>query len=232
VRDPIEPDAFERAWLLAELAMLQGAIRPNTTGVFVDRALERFPDEPRFHLARAIVTDQLWPFAGLVGTLEKSTRSLASPAHAADVVSRYEAAAAYPEVRAEALIRLGWFLHRTGRPEEALARFEAADTAPVADAPLAYLRDLMHGQVLVAAGRLDDGVRVLRRAGHAMQGAQSARVALMNALLARGDRAEAEALAETLQTSPAAVTDPWWLYWQGDYRRYPQALRALREMIQ
>jgi hypothetical protein len=37
-------------------------------------------------------------------------------------------------------------------------------------------------------------------------------------------------MAESLQTTRATVVDPWWIYWQGDYRRYPEALRALREM--
>ena len=42
---------------------------------------------------------------------------------------------------------------------------------------------------------------------------------------------DAEALAETLQAQPGAGIDPWWLYWQGDYRRYPQALAGARALI-
>ena len=47
--------------------MLQALNRPTDGRPFVDRALARFPDEPRFVLARAILTDQRWPFTGTVG---------------------------------------------------------------------------------------------------------------------------------------------------------------------
>ena len=53
----------------------------------------------------------------------------------------------------------------------------------------------------------------------------------MNALLLRGDRQAADAISEALQTPSLQTIDPWWMYWQGDYRRYPQALARARELI-
>ena len=60
--------------------------------------------------------------------------------------------------------------------------------------------------------------------------AQSARVALMNALVLRGDPAEAEGLAQHVQTEVSTDMDPWWMYWQGQYRLQPQAMARVREL--
>ncbi len=231
VRDPIEPDAFERAWLLGVVTMLQGTIRPDTTQPFVDRALAAFPDEPRFLLARAIVTDQRWPLSGTVGTGARATRTSTTGEHAALVIAQYEAAAAFPAVRAEALMRLGWFLQRVGRSEEAVARIQSAIDVDTSDRALAYLRELLLGQALMSADKAEDAVAAFRRALAIVPGTQSPRVALMNALLMSGDRQAADAMAEDLQTTPSTTVDPWWMYWQGNYRHYPQALSQARELI-
>ena len=62
------------------------------------------------------------------------------------------------------------------------------------------------------------------------QAAQSARVALMNALLMRGDRDAAQAFGERIQTEATDELDPWWMYWQGQYRLQPQAMARVREL--
>jgi hypothetical protein len=80
--------------------------------------------------------------------------------------------------------------------------------------------------------RADEGLAAYRSALALLPTGQSARVALMNALYRRGDRAAAEALAEQVQTEPAVYIDPWWVYWQGQYRLYPQVMARLREMAQ
>ena len=53
----------------------------------------------------------------------------------------------------------------------------------------------------------------------------------MNAALATSDRAEANRWAEAVQTAGTAATDPWWTYWQADYRFYPSLLAYLREAV-
>jgi Flp pilus assembly protein TadD len=181
-------------------------------------------------LARAIVIDQLWPRAGAIGGSDKPSGNATSAEHAALVVSTYQAAAAFEEVRDEALMRLAWFEHRTGRSADAVVRLGGAAAIDARDAQLGYLRELMLGHALTTTGRTDEALSAFRRAVALLPGAQSARVALMNTLIVRGERAEADAIAEALQAAPSTVIDPWWTYWQGDYRRYPQALRAAREM--
>jgi hypothetical protein len=53
----------------------------------------------------------------------------------------------------------------------------------------------------------------------------------MNALLRAGDRAGADAVAEDIQSGRGSGPDPWWFYWQGQFRFHPSAMAALREMV-
>jgi VWFA-related protein len=227
IRQPLEPDVFERYWHFAALTLLEGAIRPAVTQAFVDRALERFPDEPRFVLSRAITTDQRWVTGG---NAAPGADKLSRP-DAPTVQRHYEAAIALPDTAAEARIRLAWFLHRAGRQDEALAHLTAAEKGSGADPSLRYLRLLFLGHVLHALERLDESVEAYRGAVAVIPDAQSARVALMNARLLGGHRVDAETLAEHVQTAKGPVVDPWWVYWQGQYRLHPQAMARVRELI-
>ena len=229
VRDPISPDAFEREWLVAAARMLEGTLRPVFAEQFIEDALLRFND-PRLLLARAIVNDQRWPFSGTVGENATLTRTSATREHEAIVNAQYQAATAFPEVRAEALLRHAWFLHRIGREADALLKMESATVDP-ADRSLTYVRELMMGQVFLATDRLADATSAFKRAVALAPAAQEGRVALMNALLLAGDRDQAATLAVQLQSTPATVIDPWWMYWQGEYRRYPDSLERVRGMI-
>ena len=104
-----------------------------------------------------------------------------------------------PEVAIEARIRKAWLLYRTGRLEEALALFDSSGAQVNRDPALRFLDHLFRGHVLVALDRSDAAIAAYRAALVIGPSAQSARVALMNVLLARGDRQEAEALAERIQ---------------------------------
>jgi VWFA-related protein len=230
VRHPIEPDDFERAWLTAVVTMLQGTIRPATTLPFVERALLRYPGDARLLLARAIVLDQQWPLSGGVTAGPAPARMAATPEHVAAVSVAYEAASAHDAVRAEALVRWAWLLQRIGRTDDAMGKLREAANAATADAPLNYLRELLIGRVHQSRDRQDEAVAAYRRALAIAPGGTAARVGLMNALLQLGQRVEAESIAEALQAAPPPIVDPWWQYWQGSYRRYPEVLRALREM--
>jgi tetratricopeptide (TPR) repeat protein len=221
VRPTFEPDGFERDWLWAELAILQGTVRPQIAQGFVGSALERFPDEPRFVLAQAIITDQQW----LTGS--NTVGGGTSASQITSVTTQYDAAMAHPETAFEARVREAWFLHRIGLHARALELLDAAgDQSP--DVMMLYLRHLFRGEVLDALGRLDDAIVAYRAAMALRPDAQSARVALMNAFVKKGDRDDARVLAEAVQAAPSGEPDPWWLYWQGDYRLYPVALTRVR----
>jgi tetratricopeptide (TPR) repeat protein len=228
VRDPLEPGVFERYWHFAVLTMLEGAIRPAASEAFVTRALERFPDEPRFVLSRAIVTDQRWPVRGV--TAVTGPDGVPTAEHAQEVRQQYEAAIALPEVSAEARIRLAWFLHRIGRHGEAIIQLNRVAKEPIPDPSLRYLRHLFLGHVLTALGDRAQASNAFEAARTEVPGAQSPRVALMNLALLDNDRAAAEALAENIQSPSPTAADPWWGYWQGQYRLYAAALQRVREM--
>ena len=95
---------------------------------------------------------------------------------------------------------------------------------------LRYLQQLFRGKVLAELNRLEDSLLAYRTALAIIPTAQSARVSIMNTLYRQGNRAEAEALAEQIQTEPLGPMDPWWIYWQGQYRIHGQVIARLREV--
>jgi VWFA-related protein len=225
IRQPLGPDVFERQWYYTVLTLLQGTINPPALEAFADLALARFPDEPRFLLARAIAADQRSTTAGA-----SRVAATGSSQTALETVRRqYEALIGMPAVAAEARVRLAWLLHRIGRHDDALARLDEVDVEPL-DGSLRYLQHLFSGHVMNALGRPDDATVAYRAARAIAPDAQSAQVALMNGLLARGDRAGAETVAEVIQRQRSTDFDPWWMYWQGQYRLYGQAMARIREM--
>ena len=217
VRQPEGSDAFECSWLWTEVAALEGLFMPDSAMLFVPRAVERCPGEPRLHLAHAIISEQQW-LRGTAGANEQTS-----------ILDRYQAAIKFPETAAEARMRAAWFLCRVGKLDEALALVDARPPGGT-DPYVLYLTDLVRGQILRARGRPDDAAKAYRDALTTWPGAQSAQVALMTLVLSRGDRQEAAKLADAAETASANQFDPWWTYWLGDYRVYPAIVAKLREI--
>jgi tetratricopeptide (TPR) repeat protein len=223
VRHPLGPTEFERQWHLTVVMLLQGTLRPGLAQPFVDRALARFPSDPQFLLARAIVSELDYQHFRSAGGIRLAP-SLD------EVRKNYEAAMAAPPVATEARIRLALRLHMIRQSKEALALLDATTADPVQTPTLAYLRELFRGHALGALDRPDDAMTAYREALLIIPPGQAARVALMRRLLERGNSADAEALADLVQTERSPALDPWWMYWQGQYRMYPQAIARLREL--
>ena len=112
--------------------------------------------------------------------------------------------------------------------DRALTLIDAAGSGQ-ADRHVLYLRALIRGHVLRALGRTDEAEAAYRAALEVWPRAQSGEVSLMTLWLGRGSRVAAESAAEAVQVAPAAQFDPWWMYWQGDYRAYDAIARRLRE---
>jgi VWFA-related protein len=216
VRQPDGADAFECLWFLTEAAALEGLFMPESAILFVPRALQRCPTSPRLHMAYAFVSEQLWLRGGL------------NPAQELEVVQRYEAAMKFPETEPEARVRAARFLYGLGHHDRALELLNGG-TRESTDPEIRYFTNLVRGQVLRARGRSDEAVAAFRAALETWPGAQSARVALMTLLVARGNHQDASALAEAAQTASDNEFDPWWTYWLGDFRTYPAMLDKLRE---
>ena len=219
VRGQFGADAFERLWLFAAVAAAQNTLDNEMTDEFAEYGLTRFPNEPRFVLARAVAKDTEKPF----GSLAREA------GHVKEVATLYDKAIALDEVTVEARIRKAWLLYRAGgRAPEALALLDAAE-APAGDPFMSYLRQIMRGRVLASLDRVDDALAAFR-AAQAIAPAQSSRVGMMAMLLRQGDRTAAETQAARVETMPASAGDPWWGYWLGDYRRFPDIVRRLREL--
>jgi VWFA-related protein len=216
VREPAGADAFECWWLVTETTALAGLFMPDSALLFIPRALQRCPTNPRLQLAYALVSEQQWMRAPTTAGQEP------------EILNRYEQAMKHPETEIEARVRAARFLYGLGQFDRGLSLLDGIKTPP--DLELRYFMHLVGGQLLRAAGRQDEAAAAFRAALTAWPGAQSARVALMTLLLSRGNREEAAALAEAVQMAPVDQYDPWWTYWLGDYRGYPAALDRLREL--
>jgi VWFA-related protein len=227
VRHPIGPDAFECAWHATALARLEGMIEPDLALPLAARAIERCPAHPRVALAHAVLVDQQWALGTTTPQPGQTSVFRPSAEHIAEVTSRYAAAAKFPETAAEARLRSAWFYFRIGQLNEAAALVASIDTP---DRQMAYLGHLVRGHVARAQNQPDAAAAAFRAALAQWPGGQAARVALMTLLLARGARDEAEQLADAIQGAPDAAFDPWWMYWQGDYRAYPTIFARLKEM--
>jgi hypothetical protein len=221
IRDPLGPAEYERYWLWAELIVLEAANQPDAARTFVDDAIARFPDEARFVLARAVLSDQR-------RALDQLTPATTSASFVKEVGDLYDRAIALGPTANEARLRKARLLHRASREADALVLLDAVHDESQ-DPGLTYLRHLFRGQILEALGRADEATSEYRAALAAAPGAQSARVGLMAGLLRQGNRPEAEALAEQIQSAPTTSVDPWWGYWLGDYRFYADVSRRLRE---
>ena len=217
VRQPEGADAFECMWFLTEAAALEGLFMPESAILFIPRALQRCPTNPRLHLAYAFVSEQQWLRGGL------------TPEQELEIVRRYEAAMKFPETEPEARVRAARFLHGLGNHDRALEMLNGA-TRQATDPEIKYFTELVRGQVLRARGQFDAATAAFRAALDAWPAAQSARVALMTLLLNRGNPQEAATLAEATQTASENEFDPWWTYWLGDFRAYPAILDKLREL--
>jgi VWFA-related protein len=216
IRNPLGPDGFERLWYWAELTAIEGLVLPGAVKPFVTNAQKRFPDEPRFVLASAIVSDQAEP----VGAPD--------PVRAAETLLLYDAALQSESTFSEARLRKAYLLHRLGGHAGALALLDTM-RAPEPDRMLLYLSQLLRGHFHDALGHANEGEKAYRAALQIWPGTQAPRVGLMTLLFRNGDRHAAEQMAETIQAAADGPIDPWWLYWRGDYRLYPAAIAALRE---
>jgi VWFA-related protein len=209
-----EADQFERLYYWAAITAVEGTIPGVAALPLIEAAEKRFPDEPRFQLAHAIVSDQ--------------EHSLPPYSDADQTLDLYAAAAKDPETSAEAHLRSAFLLHRVGRQDLALNALDVM-TADEPDADLRYLRNLFRGRVQASRNQLNAAAFAYRAAIASAPDAQAARVGLMTTLFRLGDLHGAESAEGEIEAMTSGPIDPWWRFWQGDFRFYPAAIDALRK---
>ena len=225
------PDDFDRQWHRAALALFAGAVDPDGLESHVAHVREQFPDDPRLLFARAVASElRAAPFL---------TGARATPAGAAkhygEAASRYREAIAAVDgtTKRLALLRLARVEIELGRPDTAIATLAARETDGETDADLdtRYLAHLFRGLALDRLKRTDEARAAFDAALGVVPQAQSAVLANAALLFRQGQRDLVDRQISALLDRPTAASDPWWLYWPGDYRHAAAHLAAARRAI-
>jgi tetratricopeptide (TPR) repeat protein len=246
------PAPNEALWMRASVALAEGdgmwAILSPTA--HLGHALQRFPDDPHFKLARAFVADAVasQPVVTTGTTLTDQTpvafdrlasRMLDSKPDADArrtafdrVAAEFQALAADPVVGAEARLRLGDLELRLGRLDRAADEFRQANAAAGRDPFISFLARLFLAWTDAQAGHIDDALRGYRSALEVVPRARSATTLLSALLVMNGRVGEAEEATTAFLSSPEApAEDPWRQYPRGDFRAYSTLLGELHAAI-
>jgi tetratricopeptide (TPR) repeat protein len=248
------PNAFEREWHLAAMALLSGPGSSLLGGVerptwfwrgavwlhehFLDsHARKRFPADPKIALAWGISRElEVHSFLHSAGvSLVKPGTTIPAREKQQRQFLR-EAAIGFDEARqdmalkAEATLRLGRIRALQGQTEEALQLWsEVADST--GDTASRYLAFLFRGRTLLELKRSSEATLEFQRASRVRPEAQSARLALatLDYLANRPDDVRREI---TALLSPASTTeDPWSSYLAPGYREWPARLQSIRATV-
>lgn len=247
-------DPFVQAWVLASLSLIEGAdegagLQASELGETMltrhVRSLGELIASPLRHMALALAYEKSvwhgvrWEWPAIAGKRSPATARVRGPvtrnfAKAVNLaIAELKAAMAYPEVRAEAEVRLGQVLamrDADGDRDTALGHLRGARAhAPAPD--VAYLSHLFEGRALEARGNAPGAMAAYRTALAIKPHAQAARLGLAGLLFVEGQVDEAGALVEAALDEPDQLDDPWALYFYGRYGEWPERLAAMREAL-
>jgi len=251
------PAAFERSWHLATTALAGRArVRVWLLGPYARlphqkprkpskddppspmhllHAIERFPDDPQFQLARVIA----WTWGRdnePIRNLRRSwldnpnLRQSSRPAQL-EAITAYEPLLAVPAVAAEAWIRTGLVHITVSDHAAALKAFEAA--RPIAAAtPLKYLSHFLAARSLEMLNRHDEAIVEYTNALAIVPAAESATVALASLQFLRGEHDASVALIDKTFAKTTTITDPGRLTGYGFYLHWPEIKAAMRAELE
>ena len=194
-------------------------------------AIERFPDDPEFQLARVIAWT--WgrdsePMRNIRADWQHNIdRWAPSRAPQLEAVTAFEPLTRVPEVAAEAWIRTGLIYATVSDHAAALKTFEIAQ--PLARTPqLKYLAHFLAGRSLEVLQRQDEAIARYQRALEIVPNAESATVALASLQFLRDEAEPAIARINQTFAVPAPTTDPGRLVGYGLYLHWPEIKAAMR----
>jgi Tfp pilus assembly protein PilF len=218
--------AAERIWRRAAIGLIEGASDTASLKSQVARALERFPEDHQFVLARGVMSElHTWPDLR-DGRTPRQRDSVASDTAVTDLTE----ATSFEDTRAEAEVRLGYLSLRNGTPEEALRQLRDAVSA-TRDRFFQHLAHLFEGRALEVLNRPDEALAAYRAAIAATPG-QTAELALAAALFRQGHTADAATIAEASAQASFDRVDPWDFYGKGEARHWAAIADELRRDLQ
>jgi tetratricopeptide (TPR) repeat protein len=278
---PTTPSATERLWYLASIAGMQELDEPwvltagaGTGSAVLDPiaraigsggqlaiAIRRFPDEPRFQLARAAFLE--WRTVGRsefvpsyvefartraavtvrddpqsaqegmeAGARLQAVVTLQSLAGISEVVRTFQAIGNDVGLRAEIELHVGYLENATMHWPSALDHLRRV-VSLTDDAYLVYLSHYFTGRTLHNMGDPAAAVGAFERALAIVPNARSAATNLAAELLVSENAADRDRAYPLLQAaySDPAPNDPWRLYACGDARLWPVYMTQLREAL-
>ena len=241
---------FALAWLRVRFALHHGfgpetANIENRDGAFAQQALALMPEEPEIQWLAAVSREQqLHEWLPTIGIEARRVIPARNPQDRDRVLARkavfalmeelattYENLSETADLGGEPTLRVGVMkLLNDDTPNlDALPYFERA--AEDSDPWVAYLGRVFSGRIWLAEARPGLAVDAFRRASALRPTAQSARTGLAAALLLDGRQIDAVDEAARLIEGSSAAGDPWHWYAYGAYRRLPEWLRAMREVV-
>lgn len=233
--------ARARLWLLGPYARLphQKPIRrapqkddpPSPQHLL--HALERFPDDPHFQLARIVAWT--WgrdsePMRNLRREWADNIQRRATRPAQLEAITALQPLLGIRAVAAEAHLRAGLVLVTVADHAAALRSFEAAQ--PLADTvPVQFLAHFLAARSLEILQRPDEAIGQYRLALAIVPDAESAAIALASLLFSQGEADAPRALIDSRFAGPAAKIDPGRLIGYGSYLQWPSIKAALREAM-
>jgi hypothetical protein len=242
--------SFALQWNLAATAMYEGFGTELPAGVAggtmlrqhrADHAIERFPADVRFRLAKLREHERALYWYLFVNRVavegpvrrENSAVIVASGARQMEELGEaFEKLRTEPAVRVEATIRAVFWRMMAGRADQAVRLLDEFEgSAQVADPWYRYLAYLFRGRLLAERDDHTGAVGSYQKALVAWTG-DSARSALAASLFLADRRDEAAKVVHELLKSPSERSDPWAWYPFGDHRFWEERRRQLRQSLQ
>ena len=217
-------DQNETTWFEAALALTEGARDLDALRVHIAHMTSRVPNAPRLTLAQAFVAETEYWDDVMMPSIPGASR--VTPDAAAKALER---ALAQPATRAEAHLRLGYFLSALNRPDEALVHLQQVD--PIDDPGQRYLAQLFAGWIHERRKDHPAAVAAFTAAVAAVPKAPVASTALALRLYSAGERSEAQRVMQDATGASPPVVDPWRIYGYGDLRRFPYLLARLQGQL-
>jgi tetratricopeptide (TPR) repeat protein len=241
VRTHAPVNAFDRAWQLAALSVLEGGIDSHALADHVAHAQVMLPGQPRLILARGIAEEQFnapsevlvrsETAAGLQRAREALTRAEGEGFRAAErAIARFQEASAYDAIAGEALLRAGHVQLRIGRYDAALTAWNGLE-GRTSDPALRYLLYLFRGLAYEGRARVDAARASYNAALALSPGAHSATLRLAALAFRYGGDDDQVALTGALLQDDDARRDPWWSYYAADWRFWYPRIADVRAQL-